>query len=71
MEVIPFNVFMAGSPIVSGGWTFLGMGATILVLIILEKMGFQINDKLVRIVGYTAIGYSFLLLGWKFVLFLM
>lgn len=70
MEVIPFSVFMAGSPLVSGGLTFLGMGATILLLVIMEKMGFSINDRLVRIVSYTAIGFSFLLLCWKFILFL-
>ena len=70
MQVIPFHTFMAGSSLVDGGLTFVSIGACVLVLIILEKMGVTINEKLVRFVSYGAIGYAFVLLCVKFISFL-
>lgn len=69
-EVIPFKAFMAGSSLVDGGLTFISISACVLVLIILEKMGVSINEKLVRFVSYGAIGYAFVLLCLKFIAFL-
>lgn len=75
MEVIPFKVFMTIAPkpailsAVDGGLTFfLGLGSTILILIALEKLGVNINERLVRFVAYGGIGLSFLMLCWKMVL---
>ena len=73
IETIPFKVFMAPSTgilsSVDGGLTFfIGLGATILVLIVLEKLGVTINEKLVRLVAYSGLGLSFVLLCWKVVL---
>lgn len=70
MQIIPFKTFMAGSSLVDGGLTFLSVGACVLVLIILEKMGVTINERLVRFVSYGFLGYSFLLLCVKFIGFL-
>lgn len=72
-EVIPFKVFMAPSAAVlsgvDGGLTFfLGLGLTLLVLIALEKMGLQINERLVRFVAYGGIGFGFVMLCLKTVL---
>jgi hypothetical protein len=74
MEVIPFNLFMAGPKAstlaaVDGGLIFfLGLGATLLILIALEKLGVTINEKLVRFVAYGGIGFGFLMLCWKTIL---
>jgi len=72
-EVIPFKVFMAPSPgilsAVDGGLTFfIGLGATLLVLIVLEKFGVTINQKLVRFVAYGGLGFGFVMLCLKVVL---
>ena len=76
MEVIPFNVFMSIQPSASvlsgvdGGLTFfIGMGATLIVLILLEKFGVTINEKLVRFVAYGGIGFGFVMLCLKTYLF--
>ena len=73
IETIPFKIFMAPNPgilsSVDGGLTFfVGLGVTILVLIALEKLGVTINEKLVRLVAYSSLGLSFVLLCWKVVL---
>jgi hypothetical protein len=73
IETIPFKVFMAPGPgilsAVDGGLVFfIGLSATILVLIALEKLGVTINEKLVRLVAYSSLGLSFLFLCWKVVL---
>jgi hypothetical protein len=73
-EVIPFKVFMIAPKVstlaaVDGGLTFfLGLGATLIMLIFLEKMGFTINERLVRVVAYGGIGIGFLMLCWKTIL---
>lgn len=72
-EIIPFKLFMAPSPgilaAVDGGLTFfIGLGATLLVLIVLEKIGVTINEKLVRFVAYGGIGFGFVMLCLKVVL---
>jgi hypothetical protein len=74
VEVIPFKVFMAGPSTkilsaVDGGLTlFIGLGATLLILIALEKLGVTINEKLVRFVAYGGMGFGFVFLCWKVVL---
>jgi len=74
VEVIPFKVFIAGPKAsilsaVDGGLTlFIGLGATLLILIALEKLGVTINERLVRFVAYGGMGFGFVLLCWKVVL---
>lgn len=74
MEVIPFKVFMITPKAsilsaVDGGLTFFcGLGASLLVLIALEKLGVTINERLVRFLAYTGIGFAFLMLCWKTIL---
>lgn len=54
---------------VDGGLTlFIGLGATFLVLIALEKVGVTINERLVRFVAYGGMGFGFVLLCWKVIL---
>jgi hypothetical protein len=69
-EVIEFKSFIAGSvypsfPVntwLDGGYTFfLSTGAVLLTLVVLEKMGVEINESLVRIVGVCGV---LLALGW-------
>jgi hypothetical protein len=73
-EVIPFKVFMVSPSAavfsgVDGGLTFfLGLGATLLVLIALERFGVTINEKVVRFVAYGAMGFGFVMMCWKVVL---
>lgn len=73
-EVIPFKVFMIKPSAavlsgVDGGLTFfLGLGSTLLVLIALEKLGVTINESLVRVVSYGAIGFGFLMMCWRVIL---
>jgi hypothetical protein len=76
MEVIPFNVFMSIQPkasilsAVDGGLTFfLGLGATLLVLVVLEKCGVSIDDKIVRFLMYGGVGFGFVMLCLKTYLF--
>jgi hypothetical protein len=76
IEVIPFNTFMSITPkasilsAVDGGLTlFLGVGATILVLVVLEKFGVKINEMLVRYLAYGGIGFGFVMLCLKTYLF--
>lgn len=71
-EVIPFNVFMTIAPkasimsTVDGGLTFfLGLGASLLVLTVLEKFGVSINEKVVRFIAYGGIGFGFVMLCLK------
>jgi hypothetical protein len=74
VKVIPLKVFMVGPSTkilsaVDGGLTFfLGLAATLLILIALEKFGVTINGKLVRLVAYGGIGFGFVTLCWKVVL---
>lgn len=74
VKVIPFKVFMAGpNPSilsgVDGGLTFfIGLGSTLLILIALEKLGVTINETLVRMVSYGAMGIGFVMLCWKVIL---
>lgn len=58
-EVIPFKTFLAGNiyptmPVHSwldGGLTFfVSTGGVLLALVVLEKMGVEINESLVRLV---------------------
>lgn len=75
-EVIPFKVFMGSiAPKAStlagvdGGLTFfVGLGTTLLVLVALEKLGVTINETLVRVVSYGAMGAGFLMMCWKVIL---
>ncbi|MBT2735117.1 hypothetical protein [Bacillus sp. ISL-7] len=73
-EVIPFKVFMAGpsaavlSGIDGGLIFFLGLGLTLIILIALEKLGVTINETLVRMVSYGAMGIGFVMLCWKVIL---
>jgi hypothetical protein len=71
-EVIPFKTFMTIAPnpsilhAVDGGLTFfLGLGASLLVLMLLEKFGVSINEKVVRFVAYGGIGFGFVMLCVK------
>ena len=70
-EVIPFKVFMIAPKAstlaaVDGGLTFfLGLGASLLVLMILEKFGVSINEKVVRFIAYGGIGFGFVMLCMK------
>lgn len=70
-EVIPFKEFMIYPKAsilsaVDGGLTFfLGLGATLLVLIVLEKLGVTINERLVRLIAYGGIGFGFVMLCLK------
>lgn len=73
IETIPFKVFMAPGPgilsAVDGGLTFfLGLGLTLIFLIVLERMGVTINERLVRFVAYGGIGFGFVMLCMKMVL---
>jgi hypothetical protein len=56
METIPFKVFMNGDV----GLFAVG-GAVLVGLIIAEKLGVTINERLVRIITYTSIGVSLLM----------
>jgi hypothetical protein len=73
-EVIPFKAFMIAPKAstlsaVDGGLVFfLGLGSTLLVLIALEKLGVTVNDTLVRMVSYSAMGIGFLMLCVKIIL---
>lgn len=58
-EVIPFKTFLAGNiyptmPVhnwLDGGLTFfISTGGVLLALVVLEKMGVEINESLVRLV---------------------
>lgn len=70
-EVIPFKTFMLGASIapsmpihawLDGGLTFfVGTGAVLISLVILEKLGVEINETSVRIVGLTAVLFA---LAW-------
>lgn len=55
-ETIPFKVFM--SPDVG---LFAVGGIVLLGLIVADKFGLTINERLVRIIAYTSIGVSFLM----------
>jgi hypothetical protein len=53
LEIIPLSVFLAPSPfslsLVDRGLTFfIGTGAVLLGLVIAEKLGFQVNNTVVR-----------------------
>lgn len=70
-EVIPFKVFMIAPKAsilqsVDGGLTFfLGLGASLLVLMILEKWGVPINERVIRFVAYGGITFGFVMLCLK------
>jgi hypothetical protein len=75
-EVIPFNTFMSIAPKssilsgVDGGLTFfIGAGATILILVLLEKFGVKINETVLRFIAYGGIGFGFVMLCLKTYLF--
>ncbi|MEK4442351.1 hypothetical protein [Niallia sp. FSL K6-0077] len=68
-EVIPFKSFMVGNiyptmPVHSwldGGLTFfISTGGVLLALVVLEKLGVEINESLVRLVVLSAGALSFL-----------
>jgi hypothetical protein len=71
-EVIPLKLFLAPSykvlAAVDGGLTFfLGLGTTLLILIVLEKFGVSINESLIRWVAYGGMGLGFVMLCLKMV----
>lgn len=68
-EVIPFKAFVAGSigpnpgifSMVDGGFTFfVGTGAVLLGMVLLEKMGFSLNESFVRVLMFGGILFSLL-----------
>lgn len=60
VETIPFKVFM--NPDVG---LFVAGGVVLLGLVVAEKLGYTINERLVKIIAYTSIGLSFLLFVLK------
>ncbi|WP_163102239.1 hypothetical protein [Peribacillus alkalitolerans] len=63
MEVIPFKVFMAKpslTTMVDGGLVFFGgLGVCLIGLVILEKFGYQPNEKALRWLMWSGILASF------------
>lgn len=76
-ETIPFKVFMARPDphilsYVDGGLVFfIGTGVSLLVLVVLDKMGVEINETAIRWASYASMSIGFLAMCLKVIQLVM